>query len=135
MGFKLIHESTRRPVFLIRDFTTFRAHVEWDQIGRFLKVFGNNFLNKVAQNIGNVLGYFEKPHCYVKTAVCYFFDNFWEYFGYVLLQHLVTLRPHWIPKDQICSSNEWLVHSDMAMGLVKMDSLCFILAFSTVNIK
>ena len=37
--------------------------------------------------IGNFLGYFEKPHSYVKTALA----TFGKKLGYFLLQHLVTL--------------------------------------------
>ena len=35
------------------------------------KVFVLKFLTKVAQIISNFLGYFEKPHCHVKTDVAF----------------------------------------------------------------
>ena len=41
--------------------------------------------------IGNFLGYFEKPHSHVKTALGYILCNFWKKLPYFLLQHLVTL--------------------------------------------
>ena len=40
--------------------------------------------------IGNFLGYFEKPHSYVKTALATF-GQLLEKLGYFLLQHLVAL--------------------------------------------
>ena len=45
---------------------------ECDQIGRVLKFLETTFLAKEAQMIGNFLGYFEKPHSYVKTALATF---------------------------------------------------------------
>ena len=50
---------------------------ECDQIGRVLKFLETTFLAKEAQMIGNFLGYFEKPHSYVKTALA----TFWATFG------------------------------------------------------
>ena len=43
-----------------------------DQIGRFLKFLTTKFQAKEAQMIGNFLGYFEKPHCDLKTALATF---------------------------------------------------------------
>ena len=40
--------------------------------------------------IGHLLGYLEKPHSYVKTALL-LFGQLLEKLGYFLLQHLVTL--------------------------------------------
>ena len=60
------------------------APVQCDQIGRFLKVLGNKISN-------NFLGYFEKTHSYVKTALATFWATFGNKLSYFLLQHLVTL--------------------------------------------
>ena len=52
------------------------------RLGEFWK-FWVIFLTKVAQIIGNVLGYFVKPHSYVKTVVATFwatFGNIWATF-------------------------------------------------------
>ena len=53
------------------------------RFGDFLKFLATKFLAKEAQMIGNFLGYFEKPHSYVKTALA----TFWATFGknYLLL--------------------------------------------------
>ena len=47
-----------------------------DHIGRFLKFLTTKFQAKEAQMIGNFLGYFEKPHSYVKTALATFLATF-----------------------------------------------------------
>ena len=60
------------------------------RLGDFWKFFTTKFLAKEAQIIGNFLGYFEKPHSYVKTALASLGQLF-EKLGYFLLQHLVTL--------------------------------------------
>ena len=44
-------------------------HLQCDEIGQFLKFSAIKFRSKVAQIISNFLGYFEKPHSYIKTAV------------------------------------------------------------------
>ena len=47
---------------------------------------------KEAQIIVDFFGYFEKPYLYhIKTALATFWATFGEKFGYLLLQHLVTL--------------------------------------------
>ena len=55
-----------------------------------MKVLCKKISCKKAQIIGNFLGYFEKPHSYVKTALASLGQLF-EKLGYFLLQHLVTL--------------------------------------------
>ena len=61
--------------------------IQCDQIGRFLKVLGNNFACK---NIGDFLGSFEKYHLMEKLL--------WHLFGQLLetflLQYLVTLQSY-----------------------------------------
>ena len=47
--------------------------IQYDQIGGFLKFLGNKISNKSSPNF---LGYFEKPHFYVKTAVATFGATF-----------------------------------------------------------
>jgi len=42
--------------------------------------------------IGNFLGYFEKPHSYVKTALATFGQLLEKKLDYFFLQHLVTLE-------------------------------------------
>ena len=54
-----------------------------DQIGGFLKVLGGKLLTKVSHIISNFLGYFEKPHNYIKTATAtswVTFGNIWATF-------------------------------------------------------
>ena len=47
------------------------------RLGDFWKFVAIKFLTKVAQIIGNFLGYFENHHSYLKTADA----NFWATFG------------------------------------------------------
>ena len=47
------------------------------RLGEFLKFLATKFLAKEAQMIGNILGCFEKPQCYVKTALA----PFWATLG------------------------------------------------------
>ena len=57
--------------------------MQFDQIGRFLKVLGDKFSKKVAHIFSNFLGYFEKHHSYVKTVVAtswVTFVNIWATF-------------------------------------------------------
>ena len=49
------------------------------RLGDFWKLVATKSLTKVAQIIGNFLGYFEKTHSYVKTAVA----TFWATFGII----------------------------------------------------
>ena len=61
-----------------------------DQIGRFLKFLTTKFQAKEAQMIGNFLGYFEKPHSYVKKCIGYFWGNFskkWATFNSNIWSH------------------------------------------------
>ena len=54
-----------------------------DQIGQFIKFLETKFQTKEAQIIINSLGYFEKPHNYVKTSVAtswVTFENIWATF-------------------------------------------------------
>ena len=62
------------------------------RLGEFLKFLATKFLAKEAQMIGNFLGYFEKPHSYVKTALATFGQLLEKKLGYFFLQHLVTLE-------------------------------------------
>ena len=48
-----------------------------DQIGRFWKIIGNKISSKRSGNDWHLLGYFEKPNSYEKTA----FATFWATFG------------------------------------------------------
>ena len=69
---------------------SFRVHKAYsvcrdqcDQIGRFWKLLVTKFLSKVAQIIGNFLGYFEKSHSFVKNYAAtswVTFGNFWATF-------------------------------------------------------
>ena len=61
-----------------------------DQIVHFLMFLVKNFLTKVAQMIGNILGNFKTSLLY-KNCCCYFLGIFWKHLGYFLLQLLVTL--------------------------------------------
>ena len=47
------------------------------RLGDFFKVLGTKISSKEAQTIGNFLGYFEKPHSDVKTALA----SYWATFG------------------------------------------------------
>ena len=46
------------------------------RVGDFLKFLATKFLAKEAQMIGTFLGYFEKPHFYVQTALATFCATF-----------------------------------------------------------
>ena len=46
------------------------------RLGDFLKFLAIKFVAKESQMIGNVLGYFEKPHSYVKTVLATFWATF-----------------------------------------------------------
>ena len=59
-------------------------HALSDQIGRFFKVPCENFSYKSSPNIWQCLGYFEKHHLLVKTAVVTFWATFWCKSGYIL---------------------------------------------------
>ena len=59
------------------------------RLGDFWKFLETKLLTKVAQNVGNFLGYFENQN-HVTTAAS-IFGQFLEKIGYFLLQHLVTL--------------------------------------------
>ena len=61
-----------------------------DQIGRFLKFLATKFQSKEAQIIGNLLGYFEKPHSYVKTALA----TFWATVGKNLATFISNIWLH-----------------------------------------
>ena len=56
----------------------------------FLKFLVTKFPTKVTQIISNFLGYFEKPHSYVKTALATSWVT-WKNLGYFLIMHMVTL--------------------------------------------
>ena len=55
--------------------------VQCDQIGRFLKVLGYKCSYKIFPIFADNLGYFEKLHFQVKTAVV-FLENFWRKLGH-----------------------------------------------------
>ena len=60
------------------------------RLGDFWKYSATKFLAKVAQIIGNILGYFEYPHSYVKTAVATFWatlGNIWATFYFNIWSH------------------------------------------------
>ena len=65
-----------------------QKHVQCDQIGRFLKVFGNKISSKSSPNDWQLFGLFWKTSLLCKTALAtsYFLGNFWKKSGYFLLQ-------------------------------------------------
>ena len=63
--------------FFLSFFLSFVSPLQCDQIGQFLKLSATKFLAKEAQMIGNFLGYFDKSHSNVKTAL----TTFWATFG------------------------------------------------------
>ena len=68
---------------MVREFSVTR-------LGDFWKFLVTKFGTKEAQKIANILGYFVKPHLYVKNVVA-IFVQFWRHLGYFLLQLLITL--------------------------------------------
>ena len=64
------------------------AKIQCDQVGLFSKDLGSDFLRKI---FGNFFGYFEKYHIYVSSSVATFRHHIKE-LGYILFQHLVTLK-------------------------------------------
>ena len=48
---------------------------QWDQIGRFLKLFATNYRIKLAQISDNYFGYFEVYHALRKNYYVYFFGR------------------------------------------------------------
>ena len=62
----------------------------FDQIGRFLKVLGNQFACKSRPEL-DFLGYFVMYKLYVKTDVASIWATFGKLWGTFLLQYLVTL--------------------------------------------
>ena len=70
----------------------------------FWKFLATKFLAKEAQLIANFLGYFEKPHSYLKTTFAIFLGYFWKNTGYFILQHLVTLMQRAVVVAQLV---EW----------------------------
>ena len=58
----------------------------------FWKLSATKFLAKEAQMIGNFLGYFEKPHSYVKNYIGYFLGNFWKKLGRVVVSNTRSPR-------------------------------------------
>ena len=51
------------------------------RLGDYLKFLATKFIGKEAQMIRTVLGYFEKPHSHVKTALATFLGNLWKKIG------------------------------------------------------
>ena len=63
-----------------------------DQIGQFLKDFGEKLRYKTSQNVWSLLGDFEKHQSLRSKKMLWpVFWQFLEKFGYFLFQHLVTL--------------------------------------------
>ena len=62
-----------------------------DQIGRFLKVFGDKISSKSSQNYSNSLGYFEKSHSNVKTYLA----TSWMTFGNIWATFYSNIWSHW----------------------------------------
>ena len=61
-----------------------------DQIRRFLTVLGNNFIAKVAQKFGELLGN-KKSITFEVKLLCLYFCQFLKKLGYFLFYHLPTL--------------------------------------------
>ena len=66
-------------------------YVQCDQIGGFLKVFGDKISSKSSPNYCQPFGQCWKTPLLCKNCCCYFLGNFWKHLSYFLLQHLVTL--------------------------------------------
>ena len=58
----------------------------------YVDVFKTKFLTKVAPIISNFLGYFGKPHSYVKTAM----DTFWATVGKNWPSFYSNSWSHWL---------------------------------------
>ena len=66
-------------------------------MGDFSKLLATNFLTKVAQILGDFLGYFEKPHFKVKTALTTIWatlGNSWAAFYYYVWSHYLPHTHH-----------------------------------------
>ena len=61
------------------------------RLGFFERTAVTESLAKVAQLLGNFLGYYKTFIFQVKTYFGYFLGNFWKRLDYLLFQHLVTL--------------------------------------------
>ena len=57
------------------------------RLGDFLKFFVSNFLLKVAQLFGYILG-FLKTSLFKLNCYCYFLGNFWEKLDYFFISRL-----------------------------------------------
>ena len=78
-----------------------------DQIGRFFKLQGDKKSTKVAQVIGNFLGYFEKSHSCVSTAA----SSFWVTFGKIwalFYSNTVTLPSHYVFWFKFRIGRKWI---------------------------
>ena len=65
------------------------------RLGDFLKFLATKmFFSKVAQKLGDILGYFEKIFL-IKHCCGSFLGNVWGKFCYFLILLLVTLWPIW----------------------------------------
>ena len=65
------------------------------RLGDFLKFLATKmFFSKVAQKLGDILGYFEKK-ILIKHCCGSFLGNVWGKFCYFLILLLVTLWPIW----------------------------------------
>ena len=69
------------------------AVAQCDQIGRFLKVFGNKFSLISSTNVWRLFGLFEHRRFLSKNCCGYFLEYFWKNLGEFSFQHLVTLPP------------------------------------------
>ena len=54
----IIEGSSHQLEFIMDPFIFNDVGSQWNQIGRFLEAFDNNFLSKVAKMFGDLLGYF-----------------------------------------------------------------------------
>ena len=68
--------STQKPLIVFR-LSRIESGRQCDQIGQFLKSFGDNFVYKSGPKIWRHLGLFRKMYPFVKTAV----DTFWTTLG------------------------------------------------------
>ena len=66
-----------KNVFLSRNMNDIPCTQCDQRLGDFLKFLATRFLAKEAQNYWQLLGYFEKPYSFVKTALA----TFWATFG------------------------------------------------------
>ena len=79
-------------------------HDSVTRLGNFLTFFEINFLAKVIQIFGNILGYFEWHHSWVKKYLWLIFGQHFGKHWLLLFQHLVTLCHR---ADRRTSRQDW----------------------------